>query len=75
MAKFHSPFLLNKYIQYYIESPLFRGTLDGVGTETINQITQSMLKESLCPVPPLQEQRRIVAELNRVLPIAEVLKK
>ena len=75
MAKFHSPFLLNEYIQYYIESPLFRGTLDGVGTETINQITQSMLKDSLCPVPPLQEQRRIVAELNHLLPIVEALKK
>ena len=71
MAKFHSRFLLDKYIQYYIESPLFRGTLDGVGTETINQITQSMLKNSFCPVPPLAEQHRIVAKIEELMPYVD----
>ena len=71
MAKFHSDFLLNRYIQYYIESPLFRGTLDNVGTETINQITQVMLKQSFCPVPPLEEQKRIVAKIEELMPFVE----
>ena len=71
MAKFHSDFLLNRYIQYYIESPLFRGTLDNVGTETINQITQVMLKQSFCPVPPIEEQKRIVAKIEELMPFVE----
>ena len=58
MAKYSSNF--NPYIQLFIESPAFRGQLDGVKTETINQITQDMLRNQLCPIPPLAEQKRIV---------------
>jgi type I restriction enzyme S subunit len=71
MAKFHSNILLNSYIQFYIESPLFRGSLDGVGTETINQITQRKLRDSVCPMPPLNEQRRIVAKIEELMPYVD----
>ena len=74
MAKIHSNYIKNRYIQYYIESHVFRGGLDGVGTETINQITQKMLKESLIPLPPLAEQHRIVERLNELLPLCEAMK-
>ena len=70
MAKYKSPF--NPYVQLFIESPVFRGQLDGVKTETINQITQDMLKTQLCPIPPLEEQNRIVA---RVRELSELCKK
>ena len=62
MAKYTSMLSgsLNPYILLFIESPVFRKQLDGVKTETINQITQDMLKSQLIPIPPLSEQRRIV---------------
>ena len=66
MAKFSSPF--NEYIKLFIDSPIFRQQLEGVKTETINQITQDMLKNQLCPLPPLSEQHRIVAKIEELLP-------
>ncbi len=73
MAKYTSGLngLLNAYILTFIESPVFRSQLDGVKTETINQITQDMIKEQLIPIPPLSEQKRIKDKLNEILPIVE----
>ena len=58
---------LNPYILLFIESPVFRKQLDGVKTETINQITQDMLKSQLIPIPPLSEQHRIVEKHRELL--------
>ena len=73
MAKYTSLFsgLLNQYILTFIESPVFRIQLDGVKTETINQITQDMLKEQLIPIPPLKEQHRINKKLKEIMPLVE----
>ena len=71
MAKFSSS--INPYIYYFLQSPIFRGQLDGVKTETINQITQDMLKNQLLPLPPLEEQHRIVAKIEELLPYCEQL--
>ena len=69
MAKFSSQF--NPYIKLFIDSPIFRQQLDGVKTETINQITQEMLKNQLCPLPPFAEQQRIVKKIEELLPYIE----
>ena len=66
MAKFQSSY--NPYIKLFLDSPLFRNQLDGVKTETINQITQDMLKNQLIPIPPICEQERIINEVNRLIP-------
>ena len=73
MAKYTSMLsgLLNKYVLTFIESPVFRRQLDGVKTETINQITQDMLKEQLIPMPPLGEQQRIIRKLEEIMPHIE----
>ena len=73
MAIFRSPF--NEYIFQVINSAYFRNSLLGdTGTTTINQITQDMIKNVLIPLPPTAEQRRIVAELVKILPLCEMLK-
>jgi type I restriction enzyme S subunit len=69
MAKFCSP--INDYLLYFLQSPIFRGQLDGVKTETINQITQDMLRNQLLPLPPLEEQHRIVAKIEELLPYVD----
>ena len=73
MAIFRSQ--CNEYILHVINSAYFRNSLlDETGTTTINQITQDMLKNALIPLPPLAEQKRIVARLEELLPLCERLK-
>lgn len=66
MAKFCSS--INEYVLYFLQSPVFRNQLDGVKTETINQITQDMLRNQIMPLPPLEEQHRIVTKIEELLP-------
>ena len=63
-----------KYLYYYLSSPLFRGNFDSVTTTTINQITQTNLKNRIVPLPPLAEQKRIVEKLDNVLANIDELK-
>ena len=63
-----------KYLYYYLSSPLFRGNFDSVTTTTINQITQTNLKNRIVPLPPLAEQKRIVEKLDKLLADIEELK-
>ena len=70
MAIFRSP--CNEYILQVINSAYFRNSLLGdTGTTTINQITQDMLKNALVPLPPLAEQKRIVAKIEELLPLID----
>jgi type I restriction enzyme S subunit len=73
MAIFRSPF--NNYLLRFINSPLFRKMIDEVNTMTINQITQNNLKSTICPLPPLEEQHRIVAEIDRLMARCDELEK
>ncbi len=73
MAIFRSE--CNQYIYHLMNSAYFRNSLLGdTGTTTINQITQDMLKNVLIPLPPLAEQKRIVAKLESLLPLCDRLK-
>lgn len=67
MAKIHTKWMNINYIKYYLESHTFRGALDDVKTETINQITQTMLKNKVIPIPPIEEQARIVAKVDEIM--------
>lgn len=70
MAIFRS--VCNPYIIHVINSAYFRNSLLGdTGTTTINQITQDMLKNALIPLPPLSEQKRIVAKIEELLPLVD----
>ena len=73
MAIFRSEYFA--YIFYYLGSPYFRADFEGVNTTTINQITQENLKNRIIPLPPKDEQIRIVEQLERMLPEIEKLEK
>lgn len=73
MALFRS--ICNPYIYYLISSPYFRKAMIGdANTMTINQITQDMLKKWVIPIPPIEEQQRMVDKLDQLLPVCEELK-
>jgi type I restriction enzyme, S subunit len=65
MAIFRSS--INEYLYYFIASPLFRKMIDDVNTTTINQITQANLRATIAPIPPFDEQKRIVAKVRELM--------
>ncbi len=65
--------LVNEYVKIYLDSPLFKNTLDAVNTVTINQITQKNLNNAIIPLPPLAEQKRIVAKVNELMQYCDKL--
>jgi type I restriction enzyme, S subunit len=71
MAIFRSS--LNKYLYHFICSPLFRRVIAEVNTTTINQITQGNLRSTLAPIPPLAEQKRIVAKVDELMALCDRL--
>lgn len=71
MAIVRSP--INPYLLHFINSPVYRARLEGVNTTTINQITQDNLRETLFPLPPLNEQKRIITAIENLLPLSEKL--
>lgn len=73
MAIFRSNF--NPYLQLFIQSPQYRSKLEGVETTTINQITQGNLKATEVPLPPLEEQKAIVAVVETLFKEVEQLER
>ena len=69
MAKFVS--VSSQYLYYFFSSQFFREQLDDANTTTIYQVTQSMLKRLLCPIPPAAEQVRICDRLGLLLKTLE----
>ncbi|HEL0240415.1 restriction endonuclease subunit S [Streptococcus equi] len=55
------------FMNYFFQSSHFRSQLDEANTTTIFQVTQKMLKETLIPLPPLAEQKRIVEQIKKAL--------
>ena len=54
-----------EYIYYFLNTQTFRKTFDNDDSKQINQLTQDMIKSTLIPLPPFQEQRRIVSYIEK----------
>lgn len=65
-------FLEGSYLVHAMSSPEFnkdiRNAMAGTG---IPRVTLKVLKNILLPIPPVSEQRRIVARLNELLPLVD----
>ena len=68
-------FMYPRFLQFFIESPLFleqaHTTVSGTA---YNALTIIKLKQMMLPLPPFDEQKRIVEKLEQLLPLCERLK-
>lgn len=71
MAIYRSEFY--NYVYQFLQSPAFRESLENVSTTTINQITQHDLKNTIIPLPPLEEQKRIVEKIDQLMLLCDKL--
>lgn len=64
------------YLDYALKSPATRSYFSQKATGTSSsmpKINQDIVANTLIPLPPLQEQRRIVKELKKIIPYCEKL--
>lgn len=64
--------LFSEYFRYVIEAPFIQDYIaqGSMGT-TVAQLTIEKAKKMLCPLPPLAEQKHIVAKIEELLPLIE----
>ncbi len=71
MAVFRTP--LFRYVYYYFNTPVFKRNFVSDDSKQINQVTQAILKQSLIPVPPVEEQKRIVEKIEQTFSVLDTI--
>ena len=72
LQEYESNIIVPKLYMFFILSPLFQMQLqDNCTGTTAKGIKAEKLKHLQIPLPPLAEQKRIVAKLEQVLPLAD----
>ena len=67
LCMFYSKLLDNKFLFYYLQSPCFQAAFKNNVTGIIGGVSIKKIKSMMIPVPPLAEQQRIVAKLDKLL--------
>ncbi|WP_237782361.1 restriction endonuclease subunit S [Alloprevotella tannerae] len=63
----------NPWLHLLLQTSYFDKYLDESNSTAINQVTQSMLLALNTPLPPLAEQQRIVAEIERWFALIDII--
>ena len=66
-------FVLPEYLYYYFANPTVQSVIENQadGTTKQKELATATIKAYLTPIPPLDEQRRILAKLSEVLPVVK----
>ncbi|MFR6290968.1 MAG: restriction endonuclease subunit S [Peptococcaceae bacterium] len=69
--------IYNRFLLWCIRSAIIRTQIESAATGTsdsMKNISQKLIQSLILPLPPLAEQKRIVARLEELLPLCERLK-
>ena len=67
-----TPYIIDsQYLYYYLQSPMFFSDFFGSMTGLIGGVGSAKLKNLLCAIPPLSEQKRIVEKIEELLSLIE----
>jgi type I restriction enzyme S subunit len=59
-----------QYVYIFLQSDFFFNQLHVVsGTTTVNQLTQENFNNFVIPIPPIEEQQRIINQLDMLAPL------
>ena len=66
-------FVLPEYLYYYFANPTVQSIIEDQadGTTKQKELATATIKAYLTPIPPLDEQRRILTKLSEVLPVVK----
>ena len=68
---FTSMSVLNKYLYYFLQTPIFFSLFTGLMTGIIGGVGAAKIKSIIMPLPPLAEQERIVKKIEELMPLVE----
>lgn len=71
LCMFNSIVIENKYIFYYLQSSEFKKSFTGNISGIIGGVSIKKLKVSPIPIPSVEEQKRIVAKIEELLPYVD----
>ena len=74
LCMFYSSSISNEYLLYYLQSGTYRDLFKENMTGIIGGVSINRLKTILLPLPPLAEQRRIVAKIESSLKLTGKLR-
>ena len=68
-------YVVEKYLLFYLSSPIIQDNMDTLTTGTTKQkeLVLATVENIFVSLPPLAEQRRIVARLDELLPLVDAL--
>lgn len=74
LCAFHPIGINKKFLYYYLQSPVFLNLFMDKITGIIGGVSINKIKQVIIPIPPIEEQQRIVEKLEILLPVCDDLK-
>lgn len=62
-----------EYVYYYFQTKVFRRYFENENNKQINQVTQAILKDAIIPLPPMNEQKRIVKKIKETFKFLDII--
>ena len=62
-----------EYVYYYFQTKVFRRYFENENNKQINQVTQSILKDAIIPLPPINEQKRIIDKISKAFEQLDII--